>query len=358
MWFIAKEIPVWVIDWVNKTFLLNDTPSIISWLWMDWVIYLAFSYTWNILTLTDAPTENIFIDYYTTSSSISITSTKTLWNILTKVWDLLWQTSNSTNFSKSKVTEEINEVIRQCLRWRVTNLLNPNKIFRAWKLWFLEWRTNVRYKAGWIATAILEVWDTELLTETTNLLESGYAEIWWDIINYTSKTSTELVWVTGQTVQHLVWENIKQLYVMPVELEKPKNVFKIVNNSNNVTKTEIPLNSWIETINYDIIKRWTITLLQLTWFSDSDLIEVDYNKVFNDLVDDTDICPIPDDFWTSVIARLVAWSMWYDKSMPQAQAILNRWYWNLHNMFQYFTNKTIIIKQKLKPRPYSYNSLR
>jgi hypothetical protein len=30
---------------------------------------------------------------------------------------------------------------------------------------------------------------------------------------------------------------------MPVELEKPKNVFKIVNNSNNVTKTEIPLNS-------------------------------------------------------------------------------------------------------------------
>jgi 1,2-phenylacetyl-CoA epoxidase catalytic subunit len=50
--------------------------------------------------------------------------------------------------------------------------------------------------------------------------------------------------------------------------------------------------------------------------------------------------------------------MWYDKSMPQAQAILNRWYWNLHNMFQYFTNKTIVIKQKLKPRPYSYNSLR
>lgn len=357
MTIIRKEIPVWDIDWVNKTFLLNDTPEFIDDLWIDWAIYTAFSFTWNQITLTDAPDLSIMVDYVTANTTIPVTTTKTLWQILTKIWDLTWQTSKSTNFSRPILVDEINETLRQVLRGRVSSILSPGKIYRAWELWFLEWRTNVRVKWGWIATEILNIWDTELKTDTNDLLESWYVEIGWDILAYTWKTDTELVWVTGQTIKHYVWEKITQLYVMPAEMEKPKLV-NYINKNSTTNKIPVPLFTWYEAKSYNVIKTWTVTLLEIAGFEADDIIEVNYNKVFNDLSEDTDICPIPDDYWTSVIARLVAWAIAYDKEMPQAERVLNRWYWNLQNMFQYFTNKKIVIKQKLKPTPYSFSSIK
>lgn len=66
---------------------------------MDGVIYTTFSLTGNVLTLSDAPTLSLFVDYSTGSTFIPETNDVTLGDIKTKIWNLLGETSSSTTFS-------------------------------------------------------------------------------------------------------------------------------------------------------------------------------------------------------------------------------------------------------------------
>lgn len=67
MAFIPKEIPVWAIDGVNKIFTLSKNIDQLDDVFVDWAIYTDISITWgNQITLSDAPTVSIFVDYYDT----------------------------------------------------------------------------------------------------------------------------------------------------------------------------------------------------------------------------------------------------------------------------------------------------
>lgn len=135
---IKKEIPSGIINGSNTVFTLLNVPSLIDDLWIDGAIYTSFSVSENIITLTDAPTLSIFVDYATGSTFIPDTTDITFGDIKAEVWSLLGQKSTSTNFSDTRVGQKINTVMRNVCRGRVTSLIDTNRIYRAGNLWFIK----------------------------------------------------------------------------------------------------------------------------------------------------------------------------------------------------------------------------
>jgi len=87
-------------------------------------------------------------------------------------------------------------------------------------------------------------------------------------------------------------------------------------------------------------------------------VEVNYQSKFTDMWANTDINPLPENYWISVIAYLVAGWLAYEKWLPVSERILNRWYANLQNMYQDYTNTIQEIKQSIKPISYKYLSIK
>lgn len=81
MAFIPKEVPSGVVDWANTVFNTQFPIVQIDDVFVDWVIYTwSISINWTEVTLWDAPTASIFIDYYSTSPIIP-SDTLTVWEI-------------------------------------------------------------------------------------------------------------------------------------------------------------------------------------------------------------------------------------------------------------------------------------
>ncbi len=355
---IRKEIPSWTIDWVNTVFTLLNDVDFVDDLWIDWAIYTSFTRIDKVITLTDAPIVSIFVDYKSWTTTVPVDTDCTFWSMKTKVWKLLGQKSTSVNFSPTIVWDELNLRGREIWRWRVVNKLNPKEIFRAWDMYPKDGNLSIRIKAGWILTDTFDVWDTEALTDTTNLLGSWFVEIWWDTVSYSSKISTQIDWTTGQTIWHLVWERVLQLYEMPVDMDKIFTVEKVI-KWQDVRKINIPLDNtdtfWTY---YQIVRTWTTILLKVVWLQNDDLIKVSYVKKFTNMSADTDACPFPDDYGISVLAYIVAGSLWYDKWIPNSQQHLNSGYTSLQVMYWDFNNETYVVKQRLQPKAYGFSSLR
>ena len=77
MSFVSKEVPTGAINGINKTYLLLNPVDYINEIFVDGVVYTTFSLVGNVLTLTDAPSASIFVDYYTGTNNPLITSTIT-----------------------------------------------------------------------------------------------------------------------------------------------------------------------------------------------------------------------------------------------------------------------------------------
>ena len=348
---IYKENPSGAIDWVNKVFTFLNNIEQIDDLWVDNVIYTSFVVNGNQVTLTDAPTLSIYADYLTAGSEIPVSTDITFWDIKSKVWTLLWQKPTSVNFSNTIVWDEINTQSLEVWRGRVINVLNQ-QIIRAWDLWFQNWKFTTRIKAGWIATNVVNIWDTEIWTNTANLYPAWYVLIGWDIINYTAISSTQIEWVSGITTNHYVWDKITQLYPVPANFETMIGIEIVTNQNGWVRYTPVPLNNGV--VSYQILRVWSNVYLKIDWLQNNTEVRISYTKKYEDLSEDSQICPFPDKYGINVIAYLVAWVLAYDKGLPMWERLLNRAYSNLRTMYQYYTNETKVIKQKLMPKHYSF----
>jgi len=339
MTFINDETPTWVIDWVNKVYTFANDIWYFTNIRYDWADTTNYTVNGKVVTLSYAPLYSIVWDYYTWIAENPVETDCTFWNIKTKVWALLGAKSTSTNFSDKIVWDEINMRGREIWKGRVVNKLNPRQLFRAWKLYFKDSNFLIRIKWGWVLTWTVEIWDTTITLDTTNLLTSGYIDLWWDIIKYTGKTATEISWVTGITVNHLVWEKAIQLYEAPVNIDKPTTV--------EYWNSELT-RDWVR--NYEIIRDNSTLLFRINWISSDELVKVNYVRKFENMGTNTDKCPFPEDYWTRVLAYMVAWSLGYDKGIPNSQNILNSGYNSLQEMYWDIGSKTNIIKQSIKPR--------
>ena len=358
---IPNEIPKWTIDWANKVFTFLNDIDYITQLTFDWAEYTSFvvdSVNKKQVTLTDAPIVSIYADYYVATVIASWSDECTFWDIKSKVWALMGQTSNSTNFSNTIVWDEINLRGREIWKGRVVNKLNPRQIYRAWNTDYRNATSNIRIKAWSILTAVFNLWDTEALMDTTNVLWAWYMEIGGDIIKYTSIISTQIEWTSGQTIDHLVWEKAIQLYELPANIDKPTEVF-VICKGQEARKKPIPLdmeeqfNIW-----YKVIKSNWKTLLKINGLQNDDLVTVKYVTKFTNMDDNSNECPFPEDYWIRVLAYIVAGTLWYDKGLLNSEQHLNGWYGALNEMYGDFNDITNVIKQKIRPQAYSFSSLR
>lgn len=283
---------------------------------------------------------------------------KTFWDIKAKVWNLLGQKGTSITFSDSVVGSAVNNRILDFLRGRITSLIDPNRIFSAWKLWIQEGSQYLRTVLDSALTADMVVWANVISCDTTNLLSSGWVEIWWEQFSYTAKTSTQLTWVTPvSTVLHEKWARVIQLYAMPANFEKPIEV-KLIDEMTWDTRRNVPYSSQDNIVRYEIIKKTTANLLKISGLDSNSFLQIVYSKTYTSLVSDSDICVIPDHYGETVIAFIVAWELGLHKWIPNAQNLLVQGYANLQNCYQYFNSDTNSVVKTLKPKSYNFFSIR
>lgn len=283
---------------------------------------------------------------------------KTFWDIKNKVWNLLWQKSTSTIFSPTVVWNAINAVTRKVLRWKFTSLLDPNRIYSSGRLWIQEGSYYVRFKPSSVLTAIHGVWDINIVCDTTNLATSGYVEINWETLAYTGKTTTELTWVTWGTLEYPEGTRVTQLYQMPTSYERPFRINKII-WENEIIRQEIPFSDeGSKVVYYQIVKYWTVNLIRLIGLESEDLLEIIYSKTYTNLVNDADICLLPDDYGETLIAYLVAWQFAIEKGIPNWQSIIAAGYAELQDFYRFFDNEVYRTKHHIKPISYNYRTLK
>lgn len=69
--FIYKESPSWVIDWVNKTFIVLNNIDTLEEVFVWWTPYRKIaSIAWKTIVLNDAPPvwASVNVDYFYTIS--------------------------------------------------------------------------------------------------------------------------------------------------------------------------------------------------------------------------------------------------------------------------------------------------
>jgi len=65
--YVSNETPSWAVNWSNMVFTSLNPISKIDEIYVDWAIYLNYTLEWadvSKITLSDAPTVSIYLDYY------------------------------------------------------------------------------------------------------------------------------------------------------------------------------------------------------------------------------------------------------------------------------------------------------
>lgn len=277
-------------------------------------------------------------------------------DIKSRVWGLLGQKSTSTSFSPTIVGDAINNRILDFLRWKITSLLDPNKIYSTGRLWLREWSTYVRTTYNTSLSQEISIGDVTIYCNTTNLSTSWWIEVGGEQISYTGKTGTTLTGCSASQATHASGVTVVQLYTMPANFEKPLAVYYISENGGRIA--EVPFNQGSQYVYYDILKKATANLIRVTWLDPSTLIEIEYSKSYTPMVDDSDVCILPDHYGDTVIGYLVAGELGLDKGIPNAQNHLIRAYANLQNCYQYFNSESWKPITLIKPQSYSFSTLR
>lgn len=359
MTFIGKEVPTWVINGVNTVYTLLNTPDYIDDLWMDGAIYTDYVLVWNVVTLVDPPTVSIFLDYYTGPTETPVVSSVTLGDIKATAWGLLGQTSKSTTFSDSVLNYKINHIISELCKGRYVSLasginwVSQWKTYRCGKIWFIEWNMAVRKVASSALTVDYSIWDTTLTCETTNLLAAGYVEIGGEIFTYTSKSATQLLWVSWGTIEHLETESVVQLYDTPSDFSKPSTVDLIITGT-DIKTVPIPLREADSSyLYYQIFRLGAKQLFKIIWVEADDLVKIKYTKVVTNMTADTDLCILPENYGITVVAYIVAGELGMEHGMPNSLTHNSMGCAKLGVMFGDFGNTETITKQSLRPTSYS-----
>jgi len=112
MAFISKETPSGLINGVNTTFTLANTAYQIDDIWVDGAIYETYTLSGNTLTLSNAPTISILVDYWTTIPSFS--TGYTLSDLLSLLTEKLG-TEVATRFTEEKKIKSLNYARKRIL---------------------------------------------------------------------------------------------------------------------------------------------------------------------------------------------------------------------------------------------------
>lgn len=90
--YIFNEQAQWTINWTNKVFTVANTISTVESLRIGYVEYTSFTFSWNTITLTDAPSTIsgwVFVDYFYDSTAAIFDSVNLIYDEILS-WDVDW----------------------------------------------------------------------------------------------------------------------------------------------------------------------------------------------------------------------------------------------------------------------------
>ena len=226
---IANEIPSWIIDSINKTYTLAYSAIQITDVIMDGVEYFDFTSTASTLTLADAPTLSLRVDYiagwYSPIPALNMT---TLQDMRDTVYDILRETEQDTSsYPLNLVDLFINSAQQTILSWRVVSPLTWAEA-SGWVLHFLNsdvYYSNVKPST---LTADATIWATTIYADTTGYPTAGYLYLWGQVIPYTGITTTTFTWCTGVLFPYITWTQVSIAFLLPTNFWSVINV--IYNN--------------------------------------------------------------------------------------------------------------------------------
>jgi hypothetical protein len=265
--------------------------------------------------------------------------------IIKKVYYLLAVDEDSTTYDKAtKVKPKINSIIKDICKGRYKSVLD-NTIIKGGDLPFLQKQAWFETKRSTALTNGAIVWANTLDALTVNLTPSGYLLIGGDVVNYTSTTSNVIGWVTWLSSNVSRWDIIEQIRPVPPDADRSFQLFEIGRYGETCP---VPYNESLHWLAGTPNRAWDGSPQWWATINDGDgnmfiLIrsgknakyQLWYYKKVSDLVNDADICKLPDDSGIEFVAEIVAGELLREtEEDPHGSKLLKLWYNKLHMFYQ------------------------
>lgn len=363
MAFLYNQIPSWAINWVNKEFLLSEEPIAILDVVLDWVEYYSFSVVGKILTLLDAPTNNLWVDFEYGTSPAPISTNwygNTLKEIYDRVYTMLAEETDVDLFNLEKtVKPTINQVHNNICKGVVADeTTQPHTIIRARELRFLNKTTPIVNPGDARTDTDTLVWASYISADTRKLLSSGYVVINGNVIRYRWKNDSMITGIDLGTLgvenAYSVGATIHQVYPIP---QDALQTLQLVRDSDwhILKETNYRTN---DRGDYKIITDNALTNNRYILFNHprNGSYTLTYKQAPVKLIEDADKCNLPDDYGLSVLAPIVAGKLLYSSDEQWlAISFLRAGYAELHAMYIYFGQPSLPYRSRVKVRPFDFN---
>ena len=283
---------------------------------------------------------------------------KTYNDIRSKVFNIIGEKDSATVLDLEwTVKPLINSVEEQICEGRVHNMIKDSAI-TSWDLRFLMksvWKNLVTQRE---LTATANAWATTMYFNTTWYTSSWYIFIAGHIVAYSGATATTITGVTGLDVTVEVWTTpwiLRQAYLVPSTSVDTILVKDITNSS------EIPYIDYRDDRKpqkyYSIYpNNETSNSSFLVFFGSwEEQIRLIYQDWYTAMTDSDDVSNLPDDNWTEVTARIVAWLLMIETNYDYKRGIeiLKMWYGNLERMYSKYARINKDFKKKIQTSQFS-----
>ena len=273
----------------------------------------------------------------------------TLREIVKEVYDVLGEEDSSTIFDKDNtVIPNINKEMLNVCRWNVRNFFTKS-MMRSGMLGFLYQEQIVKIPRPKKLLADAAIWATTLsLSDLDDLPDSWFLCIFGMFVEY-SITWWVLTLTNALTVAVKEWEIVRFAIQKPLESIQFKDVREYPSN-NKLEYYDFQNKPIMRYRAYTVKPQWEYEYLVFDEFSW--MVIVPYILKPEPLEDLDDVCILPDNYWTEVVARLVAWQLLMDDSQVQKwQNVLLKAYDSLTSMYNFYSEPLKDRRRSVKVRP-------
>ena len=351
---------------MNTTFTLANEPQVMVSLWFDGAIYTDFTQVGTTVTLTDAPTTEIFVDYLTgLPYVVAGPSGNSFSEIIAETYRVLAQRTTSTTYPLDTVKGKINSTIRRVLSGEYTDITNPQRVYQAGDLRFLRQKHPLTRTQEKSVTTAASAGDTVIEFDTTGFPDTGHLIVNGNVVYYGAKTSTSVTGVDNLVVDIDEGDKIRQVYQIPEQADKSFRLFFYDKQSYRETEIEYEDFKFQKTK----VVYWTVigdetTDMQFVdirgeprFYNNSTLYWLYYYVKANELSADDDITAIPDQWGVDMIAPIVAGELlWNTEKADRGQLNLADAYAKLNDFYSHYTKQIKEFRPKVRVKPYFNNS--
>ena len=202
--------------------------------------------------------------------------------------------SDSTTYNGNRLKDMVNEVSLEILEGKVPDEITGRYI-QGNIMNFNIGKVSMKIIGPKVLKSWIEPGDAEIFMDTKDLPESWAVLIGDDVVTYTSKTETSLIWCSGITIYQKAGTTVEILYSLPEDFWKPikayrrscgKDVGLIYNDNLNYLQQYYEIKEGY--IYYNGLRAEEIYYLQ-------------YSKKYQNLENDNDLSVFPDHLALNVI---------------------------------------------------------